>query len=287
MSRKIENAQWWHRQLHELLAQQGEHVAERHQADQPVRSLAVLHAAPRSGNLSILAPAGADTAIPVSCVEQGRWAYRGRSFSSEDRMYFARGRASKAASVSRAMRASGSRRSDQSEVWDEISAKSVRMGVRSETGSMSDIYDQRARRVEEYVEALDTQPGQVGALFAIAGTVAGLDLLETEDVFGRLFRKLARSYALDALETMADDSPGTGPEVAARFLDIVASATAAEFKAVGLGRDLRFDGSDVTGGGLVRDDRVIHLAAFARPAEDGRRRPSSWMIRASSRRRPH
>lgn len=238
-------------------------------------------------NLSILAPAGKTTRIPVSCVEQGRWAYRSGAFSSEDRVHFSRGRATKAASVSRSMRESGSRRSDQSEVWNSVDMKSASLGVSSPTQSMSDIYRDRARSIEGYVNAFDVAADQIGAIFAIDGTVAGLDLLETRDIFVELFPKLARSYALDATETADATTKKTDQGEADGFIEIVSSTPTENFPAVGLGNDLRLRSEMISGGGLVYAGRVVHLAAF--PVLENRKRnhrgPRAHMTRASSRRK--
>src|SRR5512138_1836745 len=51
-------------------------------------------------NLTILAPAGKTTEIPVSCVEQGRWGYRSRHFEDQGRVLFSKARAAKSARVS-------------------------------------------------------------------------------------------------------------------------------------------------------------------------------------------
>jgi hypothetical protein len=49
----------------------------------------------------------------MSCVAQGRWAYRSWQFSSGKRNLFASARAKKTARVSESLARSGSRRSDQ------------------------------------------------------------------------------------------------------------------------------------------------------------------------------
>ena len=76
-------------------------------------------------NITILVGAGQKIVIPVSCVEQGRWSWRSRDFASARRTMYARGRREKMAQVSASMRASGSRRSQQSAVWDSVSAKAA------------------------------------------------------------------------------------------------------------------------------------------------------------------
>jgi len=51
-------------------------------------------------NLTILAPPRAETLIPVSCVEAGRWSWRSRAFSTSGNVHFAGSRARKARDVS-------------------------------------------------------------------------------------------------------------------------------------------------------------------------------------------
>jgi hypothetical protein len=83
-------------------------------------------------NLSILAPANKTITIPVSCVEAGRWSRRSPEFQSSGRAMYARGRAAKSGQVSMSMR-SGHSRSNQSEVWRDISEKAERMSVASDS----------------------------------------------------------------------------------------------------------------------------------------------------------
>jgi hypothetical protein len=240
-------------------------------------------------NLSILAPAHKAITIPVSCVEQGRWAHNSADFSSEDRVHFSRGRSAKAASVSMSMASSGSRRSDQSKVWRDISDKSERLGVSSETGSMSDMYKNRKRSMKEFVSAFTSTDHQIGAIFCIDGAVAGVDLFDCPETFDKLMSKLLRSYALDAIETSGNDDKSTSETEVQRFLDILTTTDIQEFPAVGLGSDLRIHSQMISGGALIKDDRVIHLGAFPLAEQISGRRPSrqSSMMRASRRRRTH
>ncbi len=64
---------------------------------------------------------------------------------------------------------------------------------------MSDIFEKEAVPLESYVETFSPIEGQVGALFAIDGRIAGLDLFDAPETFRKLFPKLLRSYGLDAL----------------------------------------------------------------------------------------
>ena len=55
----------------------------------------------------MLVAAHAALRIPVSCVEQGRWSYRGKRFDGSDASLFASARARKAGRVSTSLRESG------------------------------------------------------------------------------------------------------------------------------------------------------------------------------------
>ena len=225
----------------------------------------------RTLNVSILAPPGKDTPIPVTCVEAGRWGYGdGVEFQRSDRAHYARGRRTKREAVNRNMsRDPGSRRADQGAVWEDIDAKMATMSARSDTGAMSDIYEQHRGSLDDYVVAFGQQPGQVGAVFLVGATFAGVDLFAHEATFAGLLPKLARSYALDALEVDAKTPFKSPAAIAQGLLADVVAAQARAYPAVGQGHDVRIESPTVAGGALVEGEAVLHLAAFRRDAEGG------------------
>jgi hypothetical protein len=238
-------------------------------------------------NLSILAPANKTITIPVSCVEAGRWSRRTPEFQSSGRSMYARGRAAKSGQVSMSMR-SGHSRSNQSEVWRDISEKAERMSVVSDTQAMSDIYESRGEKLGEYLTKFEAVEHQVGAMFEIGGAVAGLDLFDKEATLSRVLPKLVRSYALDAVEASASQKNEASNERSAKFIGLMAEAAVEQFPAAGLGEDLRLTGRLVSGGALSVDRVIVHLYAFpARSVRDNDTtyRQRSRIRRASMRRR--
>ena len=218
-------------------------------------------------NISILVAAGKTLVIPVSCVEAGRWSQRSQQFDSAPRAHYAQGRAMKMAQVSASMHSTGQRRSNQSEVWKDISEKSERFGVASETSAMSEIFEKEARKLEDYVVSFPVMESQSGAVFAIDGVVVGLELFDSTEILRKLFPKLLRSYGLDALDRAGSkasrkEKSCTSAEVEA-FLRSVSKAKMEEFPAVGEGVDIRLSDKSITGAALKVDDRIVHLSAFA------------------------
>jgi hypothetical protein len=86
-------------------------------------------------NLTVLAPAKQSIVIPVSCVEAGRWHAEAPDFKTAEHVLYSRARAHRTAQVTASMRASGTRRSNQSAIWDDIADKSLRMNAHSSTVS--------------------------------------------------------------------------------------------------------------------------------------------------------
>jgi hypothetical protein len=217
----------------------------------------------RTVNLTILAPAGKTIKIPVSCVEAGRWRRESTHFAMSDRHHFARSRASNAAEVSCSLQQDGSRRSDQRRVWADISAKAARMGAPSATQAMAEIFDRHRTSLESYVQAFTAGEEQTGALFAIGTEIVGLDLFDRRTTLAAVLPKLLRSYAIDAIEARRENGERAKKKDAKAFLGKLAEAEIETYDAVGLGTDLRFAAPELIGGGLVLDDHLIHLAAFA------------------------
>ena len=215
-------------------------------------------------NLTILAPAKTTITLPVSCVERGRWSPSSAPFGTQGRTIYAAGRARKAHQVTESLRTTGSRRSQQGEVWEDIRAKGARMGSSSATEAMAGIYENHEAQLAAYVQALPPVSQQVGALFAIAGEVRGVELFDFASTLHRLYPKLVRSYALDALEGVASAGRTAMPDPHA-FLANLAAAHTSTHPAVGEGQDWRLSGPGVTGGALVARGRLVHLCAFRIP----------------------
>src|SRR5213594_2067888 len=150
-------------------------------------------------NTTVLVAAHATLRIPVSCVEQGRWSYRGGRFDPADASLFASARAKKAARVSASLRALGGHTSDQDEIWRDI-AKTLRASkVESPTGAMRDFYRRHADDVAATSRALLPRPGQTGAAVSVAGRWLGLDLLAAPGFFARAWPTLCSGYAAEGL----------------------------------------------------------------------------------------
>jgi hypothetical protein len=214
-------------------------------------------------NLTILVPANSATAIPVSCVESGRWQRRSRGFASSPHAHFAEGRAARSRQVTSSLMDGGGRRSDQGDVWRRVEEKSARFNVASDTSAMSALFDKVGGSLDDFVSAFSPGEHQVGAVFFINGRPVGLDLFDAASTWRKLSPKLVRSYAVDAL-----DRDGREPlqkpsaEVPTQFASAVASSPSSAFPAAGEGEDVRLTGAEIAGAALVARGRVIHVSAF-------------------------
>ena len=212
-------------------------------------------------NLTILVPAGTELEIPVSCVEAGRWSRRSDEFRSSERAMYSRARARKVMQVTESLKRSGDRRSDQSEVWSDISQCKESLSVNSPTDAMSDIYDNFEPFLKRCKKAFKAQHDQVGMLFAVGGKIQGLELFDNSQTFSHYLERLVSSYALSSYADMDKvemvEKPDTGG-----FLEKVKNASTERFDALGEGDDLRLSGEAFVGGALQAEDRIVHLAAF-------------------------
>ncbi len=238
-------------------------------------------------NTTILLKPKSKTIIPVSCTEQGRWSYASREFSDSGMVMAREVRAKKAASVSESLRAGAGYASDQGQVWEEIACFSRKLRVASPTSAMRDVYGAREKDLDEFLAAFHLVDGQHGLLVAMDGKVAGLDLLSSPAAFGRLFPKLVKSYAMDALSRgeRSKEAGPVGDEVAREFLDSAAKCVSSAHPSRGTGEDVRLEGKTVVGSALVADGCVVHLALFRR--EERSRNDDEPMASWSRRRRYH
>ena len=226
-------------------------------------------------NTTILVGKEREVVIPVSCVEQGRWNYRSKKFSSGKSNLYAALRKKKAKSVYYSLQACASYRSDQTEIWDDISEKALKFSVNSETDAMNDIYEAHEKRIDDYEKQFTYAPEQIGFLAFIGGKIVGLDIFGSTSVIPKVYKKLLRGYILDALdhnrtskhETEPEKPEGNGvkelQDQAKTFLGRIKRSKKEVYKSVGEGEEFRFGNKQVNGFALINNEEVVHMAAFA------------------------
>jgi hypothetical protein len=211
-------------------------------------------------NVTVLVGAESKTAIPVTCVEEGRWSTRSDFFSLARHAAYPELRRQKAEELSAEPFKRGAA---QSAVWHEVRGKSARHKIASPTLAQSDIFEQREQDLDALRKRFALQPGQSGAVFAVGGRVC-LDYLSRPDAFTRLYPKLLNGYLLDAIEWL-DHEPAGVDELAGLYLASEAAPRSRRPSAA-LGDDVRFRGCGVVGSGLELKGEVVQWCAFSSDA---------------------
>lgn len=249
----------------------------------------------RSLNATVLLAPRSKTVIPVSCTEAGRWRFTSRRFADSGEMVPHAVRARKMRTVSLSLKDGRHYASDQGEVWCSIDEVASSLGRRSATSSMRDVLEQERATLDEFAAAFPLCEGQRGLLVAVDGKFVSLDWVSRPEAWARLHGRVVRSHALHGHGAPESDRAGSnaavpntagpgagvpaaaGPsatvpddEAAAAFLKRAASAGLEARPSVGLGTDVRLEGKELLGAGLVCDEAVVHLYLVG---DQGRGRP--------------
>ena len=237
-------------------------------------------------NTTVLVAGSTTMVIPVSCVEQGRWSYKGPRFQSEERIMSSSLRSKKAKQVNYSVRMSGEFHADQGEIWNEISEQACRRDADSPTMAMADIYEKEATSIDEYVKHFSLVDSQVGAVLMINGRVVGLDSFGRAATFSKFLKKLVKSYSLDAIDRFSAAREYTFPEsIVTAFLKHSKELPAEPRVSVGLGTDFRMDSEQQAGFALAHDNQLLHLSVFTRTDDRVHEMGATGMQSYSSRRR--
>ncbi|MCX8118343.1 MAG: hypothetical protein N3G78_10465 [Desulfobacterota bacterium] len=226
-------------------------------------------------NTTILLKEGAETIIPVSCTEQGRWAYASREFEPSGNLMYKKARAKKVASVSRSLKDSLAYASNQREVWDELTYLAKDAQVFSPTQAMRDVFEAKEEELAVFLKAFPCLEDQKGILVIVNGKAVGFDILSRSQAYKQIHGKLVKSYAMDALFRKEKGTHSPIEREASRFIEEAKTCQEERYESVGYGWDHRFEGKTIVGSSLVYQDTVIHMAFFRAEETDRAGRISS------------
>jgi hypothetical protein len=170
-------------------------------------------------------PAHAEVAVQVFCVEHGRWSGN-RNF----------GQAGGLADGKVRMRAKY--RSDQRQVWAEVSKKNVALGAQNSTDTYRRVAAgaEGQRAVKPYREHIVRELGRlpeskklVGFIAAVNGRIVSVDVFSSPTLFAAYRERLLDSIILSAADVAVDKAaPAATAAQAKQFVDEAEAAPARE-----------------------------------------------------------
>jgi len=222
-------------------------------------------------NASFLIPPESITRIPVSCVEQGRWQYRGREFGASKHFAAHSIRRGNAEFHKTSLKQKRGYASDQGQVWACVADMSHKMDAPTATGAMNDVFEQKRSSIEEYRKEISLKGSETGAAFFVNGIFKGIELFDRASTFGKMFPKLLSGVAVEAmmaqgerLSTRRAKTPEETVEYVKRILDEVGKSLFEKYEPVGVGEDWRYDAKRSFGKALHYEADLIHFSAFGK-----------------------
>ena len=213
-------------------------------------------------NVSIMVPTKGELHIPATCVEAGRWSYRSRKFSSEGSSSHGLLRKMMSRQVAEHYKAHGMPGSDQAVVWAEVARKMAKTGSCSPSGALQEMYKGYASSLAEVLGKFPAPAGCHGAAFVIDGKIVGVDLFDKQSTLNKLWSKLIKSYAMDALEDPKNKPTLVQPEQISEWVKAAGTAKQKWFDSPGVGHNVRIEGEELVGAALVVGENPVHLELF-------------------------
>lgn len=216
-------------------------------------------------NSSVLIAPGKTIIIPVSCIEQGRWKYKTREFSSSDYSTPSFMRYKKASNVKRNLNVNSRHETSQSEIWKSVMFYEENYKSGSSTSNLSDVFDCRKEDLENSAKSFEIESGSNGIAIFLNKRLVNIEVFNKDVIYNEYFPKLIKGVYFEAnLQTkqkndLNEDDAFTKVK---EFFDGLTYMKFDEHKGVGAGIEKRFDTAEMTGFELNYENYSVHIAAL-------------------------
>jgi hypothetical protein len=212
-------------------------------------------------NTSVLIAAKTRTVLPVSCVEQGRWRYVSKNFTSSDYHCSAKMRRVLKKSVNDSTMSGGGHNSDQGAVWTEVSRQMSSTGSASPTMAMADTMTTHKPYIDRHVAEVPYTEGAAGLAVVVGGKIVSVDLFDAPETCRKVWPRVISGMAMDAMEEQTA-APVSTDEVSAAL----ASLSGEPWKSVpaaGAGEEQRSESAKWHGSVLTLNGNIVHGSLVA------------------------
>ena len=99
-----------------------------------------------------------------------------------------------------------SRRSDQGQVWEEVSRYEAERQLFSETSALDDVQEMVEQEITLDLDRLEAGPNQIGVVCTVGDEIVGLDLFD-RPAHWKYLRSIVAGHALDATSPKKRQDP--------------------------------------------------------------------------------
>jgi hypothetical protein len=214
---------------------------------------------------TVLVAPGRTVAIPVGCMEQGRWSRARGAFAMGAARMEPSLRKKTVAETIHYRRVMGRPSLDQNRLWNEVAACQDLHGMPSSTGDYHDTLQKREAETRDTIERAESLSDQVGIVALWRERLLGFELVGHPGAWKAMAQRTIASYALAAgsMGRRGPDHEAASPErTAAEWIDAVQAARITVRPALDLGRDLELAGPGFIGSALWHEEAPAHLSVF-------------------------
>lgn len=207
-------------------------------------------------NASVLVAANTRTVLPVSCVEQGRWRYVSKQFTSSEYYSSSKMRQVLKKSVTESTTAGRGHTSDQGAVWGEVTRQMRSVGGTSDTMAMADTMTHLKPLIDRTAAEIAYAEGAAGLAIAVGGKVVCVDLFDAPETCRKVWPRVIRGVAADAAEEKGAARVSADDVTAA--LASLQTEPWKQVAAAGAGEEQRSESAKWHGSVLTLDGDLVH-----------------------------
>ncbi|WP_304125224.1 DUF6569 family protein [Methanosphaera cuniculi] len=212
-------------------------------------------------NATYIIPPKTTMKIEVSCTEEGRWKYTTNHFKYSGHFAESKLRKAKAQDVTKSLKKSKTRKSNQARIWNRISKVSDNLDVKSETSAMREIYTNNKAKINKYLENLKDENDTIGSIILINNEVSGIELLFNTILYKENHKKLIESYIPEAIERKNENYNNKSIDVD-EFINKIITSKTQQYKPEGIGVDVRVESEDIIGSTILLENNPINASFF-------------------------
>ncbi len=240
-------------------------------------------------NSSVLIEPKSFAEIPVSCVEQGRWATKSAAFASssnaatpemrkilkeskrEARQAFMlqQQQAEQSAEPASAVHEQVAvHHASQGAVWEKVASMQSFHAAPSQTSSMEDVFESKRSLIERALQTFKYPQDARGWIIAIDGEIQTIEMFGKKKLCRKAWERVMRGCVLETMGKAGRRHRGKKPKIGRvkeqqvlRALDRLSKLAWERVVAVSAGEEYRGDDGSLIGSQLRLDGQLVHLSA--------------------------